>query len=101
MSVRDILKGTGVALVTPFNKSGEVDYESLQKLINFVIEGGVQYVVTLGTTGETPTLTKEEKLAIVNFTFAAVDSRIPVVIGIGGNNTKELLKDLEDFPIEK
>ncbi|HET6723292.1 MAG TPA: 4-hydroxy-tetrahydrodipicolinate synthase [Chitinophagaceae bacterium] len=101
MSVRDILRGTGVALVTPFNKGGEVDFDSLQKLINFVIEGGVQYVVTLGTTGETPTLTKEEKLAIVDFTFAAVDSRIPVVIGIGGNNTKELLKDLEDFPIEK
>ncbi len=101
MSVRDILTGTGVALVTPFKSDGEVDYDSLHKLINFVIDGGVQYVVTLGTTGETPTLTKEEKLAIVDFTFSSIAARIPVVIGIGGNNTKELIKDLEEFPIEK
>jgi 4-hydroxy-tetrahydrodipicolinate synthase len=101
MSVRDILTGTGVALVTPFKSDGEVDYDSLHKLINFVIDGGVQYVVTLGTTGETPTLTKEEKLAIVDFTFSSIAARVPVVIGIGGNNTKELIKDLEEFPIEK
>ncbi len=56
MSVRDLLKGTGVALVTPFRANGEVDHESLQKLIHFVIDGGVQYVVALGTTGESPTL---------------------------------------------
>jgi 4-hydroxy-tetrahydrodipicolinate synthase len=101
MSVRDILTGTGVALVTPFKSDGEVDYDSLHKLINFVIDGGVQYVVTLGTTGETPTLTKEEKFAIVDFTFSSIAARVPVVIGIGGNNTKEVIKDLEVFPIEK
>ncbi len=101
MSVRDRLKGTGVALVTPFNAHGDVDFESLQKLINFVIEGGVQYIVTLGTTGETPTLSKEEKQTIVQTTFTTVAARVPVVIGIGGNNTKELIKDLESFPVEK
>lgn len=99
--VRDILKGTGVALVTPFKANGSVDFDSLQKLINFVIEGGVQYVVTLGTTGETPTLSKEEKLEIVEATFATVAARVPVVIGIGGNNTGEIIKDLETFPVEK
>jgi 4-hydroxy-tetrahydrodipicolinate synthase len=101
MSVRDILKGTGVALVTPFKKKGEVDFEGLYRLINFVIDGGVQYVVTLGTTGETPTLTKEEKLEIIDVTFSTVAARMPVMIGIGGNNTNELLKELESFPVEK
>jgi 4-hydroxy-tetrahydrodipicolinate synthase len=99
--VRDILKGTGVALVTPFQQDGSVDFDSLQRLINFVIDGGVQYVVTLGTTGETPTLSKEEKLEVIQYTFSAVSARVPVVIGIGGNNTQEILKDLETFPVEK
>lgn len=101
MSVRDNLKGTGVALITPFKEDGSVDYESLQRLINFVIDGGVQYVVTLGTTGETPTLTQEEKLEIIEHCFSTVASRVPVVIGIGGNDTKSILKDLETFPLEK
>ncbi|ANE52846.1 4-hydroxy-tetrahydrodipicolinate synthase [Flavisolibacter tropicus] len=99
--VRDILRGTGVALVTPFQADGSVDFDSLQKLINFVIEGGVQYVVTLGTTGETPTLSKEEKQEVVQATFSTVADRVPVVIGIGGNNTNEVVKELEAFPIEK
>ncbi|MDB5250983.1 MAG: dihydrodipicolinate synthase [Flaviaesturariibacter sp.] len=101
MSVRDLLKGTGVALVTPFQADGSVDHEGLVRVIDFVIEGGVQYVVTLGTTGETPTLSKEEKLAVIQTTFTAVSSRVPVVIGIGGNNTAEILKDLETYPIDK
>ncbi|MFN2438468.1 MAG: 4-hydroxy-tetrahydrodipicolinate synthase, partial [Chitinophagaceae bacterium] len=78
-----------------------VDYESLQRLINFVIDGGVQYVVTLGTTGETPTLSYEEKLEIIEHCFTTVASRVPVVIGIGGNDTKSILADLEKFPIER
>lgn len=101
MSVRDQLRGTGVALVTPFKEDKSVDFDSLHKLIDFVIEGGVQYVVTLGTTGETPTLSRQEKLDIVQATFSAVAARVPVVIGIGGNNTAELLNDLEVFPVEK
>ncbi len=101
MSIRDTLKGTGVALITSFKKDGSVDYESLQRLINFVIDGGVQYVVTLGTTGETSTLTQAEKLEIIEHCFSTVASRVPVVIGIGGNDTKSILTDLVTFPIEK
>jgi len=101
MSVRDLLKGTGVALVTPFSEDGSVDYDSLQALIYSVIDGGVQYVVALGTTAETPTLSKEEKIEIINVTFSIVGTRVPVVIGIGGNNTRELLAEMEKFPLEK
>ncbi|HWI93437.1 MAG TPA: 4-hydroxy-tetrahydrodipicolinate synthase [Flavisolibacter sp.] len=100
MSLRDQLTGTGVALVTPFNEDGRIDFESLQRLINFVIEGGVNYVVTLGTTGETPTLSKDEKKDIINQTFSFVAGRVPVVVGIGGNNTKEVIKEIETLPIE-
>ena len=101
MSLKDQLRGTGVALVTPFKEDKSIDFDSLSNLINFVIESGVQYVVTLGTTGETPTLSKEEKLEIINHTFSAVSARVPVVIGIGGNNTTALIKEMEAFPVEK
>lgn len=101
MSVRDLLKGTGVALITPFKEDKSIDFESLHKLIDFVIEEGVNYVVTLGTTGETPTLSRKEKLEIIEATFAAVSERVPVVVGIGGNNTASIVKDAETFPLEK
>ncbi len=101
MSLRDVLKGTGVALVTPFNADGSVDFDGLRNVIDFVIDGGVNYVVTLGTTGETPTLSREEKIDIINFTYEAVAERAPVVVGIGGNNTRSLMKDIETFPLEK
>ena len=99
--LRDILRGTGVALVTPFKEDKSIDFDALEALINFVIEGGVQYVVTLGTTGETPTLSREEKLDIIQATFTFVAARVPVVIGIGGNNTASIIKDIETFPTEK
>jgi 4-hydroxy-tetrahydrodipicolinate synthase len=101
MSVRDLLKGTGVALVTPFKKDGSVDYDSLDKLIDYVITEGVNYVVTLGTTGETPTLSREEKIEIVQFTYSKVSERVPVVVGIGGNDTRSIINDLETYPLEK
>ena len=101
MSVRDLLKGTGVALVTPFKEDRSVDYDSLQKLIDFVIAEGVNYIVTLGTTGETPTLSREEKIEIINQTFTTVSDRVPVVVGIGGNNTQSVIKEIEAFPLEK
>lgn len=101
MSVRDLLTGTGVALVTPFTEKGTVDLEGLEKLINFVVDSGVQYVVSLGTTGETPTLSRAEKLDIIQTTFSTVAARVPVVIGVGGNNTAEVIKEIEALPIEK
>ena len=101
MSLRQQLKGTGVALVTPFKANEDIDFNALGKLIDFIISKGVEYVVSLGTTGETPTLSKEEKFDIINFTYEKVNNRIPVVVGIGGNNTKEVAKDLATYPLEK
>jgi 4-hydroxy-tetrahydrodipicolinate synthase len=101
MSLRTQLTGTGVALVTPFNKDLSVDFNALGKVIDAMIDGGVEYLITLGTTGETPTLEKQEKKDIVNFTFEKVAGRVPVVVGVGGNNTHEVVKDLEYFPLEK
>lgn len=101
MSLRDTLRGTGVALVTPFSQGGAIDFNALEALLEFVIRGGVEYLIPLGTTGETPTLDKSEKLDIINFVYDKVKDRVPVVIGVGGNNTKEVLKDLEEFPLDK
>jgi 4-hydroxy-tetrahydrodipicolinate synthase len=101
MSLREKLRGTGVALITPFQSNTSIDYTALEKVIDFVIAGGVEYVVTLGTTGETPTLSKEEKKQIALFTYEKVAGRVPVVVGIGGNNTAELLQELATFPLDK
>ena len=101
MSLRQKLQGTGVALVTPFTAELKVDFISLGKVIDAMILGGVEYLITLGTTGETPTLDKQEKLDIVNYTFEKVAERVPVVVGIGGNNTAELINDLQHYPLEK
>jgi 4-hydroxy-tetrahydrodipicolinate synthase len=101
MSLREQLRGTGVALITPFRSDFYIDYETLEKVIDFTIKGGVEYLVTLGTTGETPTLSKEEKIAIIHFTYEKVNGRVPVVVGIGGNNTQELVKELQEFPLDK
>lgn len=101
MTLREQLRGTGVALVTPFRSDFSVDYAALERVIDFVIDGGVEYLVTMGTTGETPTLSKEEKKAIVLFTYEKAAGRIPVVVGIGGNNTDELVKELISFPLDK
>ncbi len=101
MSLRQQLQGTGVALVTPFTSDFKVDFTSLGKLIDAIIAGGVEYLVTLGTTGETPTLDKQEKIDIINYTFDKVAGRVPVIVGIGGYNTAELIKDLHSFPLDK
>jgi 4-hydroxy-tetrahydrodipicolinate synthase len=88
------LYGTGVALVTPFKTDGSVDFDGLKNLINHTISGGVEYLVSLGTTGETATLTKEEKTAIWKFTKETVNGRVGLVAGIGGNNTLEIVDSL-------
>ena len=101
MKLREQLKGTGVAIVTPFKVDESVDFDALAKLIDYVIGNGVEYIVTLGTTGETPTLDKQEKLDIINFTFDKINGRVPVVVGIGGNNTKEVIENVQTYPLEK
>lgn len=90
-----------MALITPFKEDKSIDFDALLALINFVIDGGVQYLVTLGTTGETPTLSKEEKTDVVNATFEFVAARVPVVVGAGGNSTHNVIKEIEYLPTEK
>ena len=101
MSLRTQLQGTGVAIITPFKTGMEVDFDALGKLIDFIIENGIEYIVTMGTTGETPTLDTEEKLDIINYTYEKVHNRVPVVVGIGGNNAKEVMENLQSYPLEK
>lgn len=92
-----MFRGTGVALVTPFYANGEVDYLSLEKLVDHVIGGGVSYLVALGTTAETPTLTTDEKKEVLRFIIGRCNGRVPVVCGIGGNNTAEVLHQLHEY----
>jgi 4-hydroxy-tetrahydrodipicolinate synthase len=100
MHIYPSISGTGVALVTPFTPAGDIDFAAYEGLIEFVIKQGVEYVVTLGTTGETPTLSKEEKKEIINATYAIVQQRLPVIVGVGGNDTRALIQDLETLPLE-
>ena len=86
--------GTGVALVTPFHKQGAIDFTSLEKLIEHTINGGVDYLVVQGTTAETATLTKEEKTAVAEFTIDIVNKRVPLMLGVGGNNTQDIVTQL-------
>ncbi|ACU05513.1 4-hydroxy-tetrahydrodipicolinate synthase [Pedobacter heparinus] len=89
--------GTGVALVTPFNADGTVDYDGLNRLINHLIDGKVEYLVSLGTTGEASTLNKEEKKKIWEFTAEVNNGRLPLVAGIGGNDTAEVINSIKIF----
>jgi len=89
--------GTGVAIVTPFQADGQVDYERLNGLINYLIDGGVDYIVSLGTTGESATLNSEERKNVWAFTAKAVKGRVTLVAGIGGNNTLEVVEQLKQF----
>ena len=89
--------GTGVAMVTPFNSDGGVDYAGLENLINYLIAGGVDYLVSLGTTGESATLSKEEKIKVWAFTAEKVNKRVNLVAGIGGNNTYEVVEAVKQF----
>jgi 4-hydroxy-tetrahydrodipicolinate synthase len=85
------LKGTGVALVTPFHKYGTVDFNSLGRLIEHLINNSADYLVVLGTTGETATMSKDERNAVKDYVVETVDNRVPIVLGIGGNNTQEVV----------
>jgi 4-hydroxy-tetrahydrodipicolinate synthase len=91
------LRGTGVALVTPFNNDGSVDYNGLRDLINHLIEGGVEYLVSLGTTGEASTLNKDEKKKVWDFTAEVNNGRLSLVAGIGGNDTAVITQSIKEF----
>lgn len=94
-------RGTGVALVTPFEKNGNVDWSDLEKLIEHVIAGGVEFLVSLGTTGESVTLSDEEHRQVLDFTIKVNRGRLPVVAGIfGGNNTSALVEKIQSFNFE-
>ncbi len=90
-------KGTGVALITPFNEDGKVDFSGLQKLVDFQIKNDTNYLVVQGTTAESATLSEEEKKAIIEYILEINSKRIPVVLGVGGNNTKEVAKKIDFF----
>jgi 4-hydroxy-tetrahydrodipicolinate synthase len=90
------IKGTGVAIVTPFKNDFSIDFSALGRVINHVIKGGVNYIVAMGTTGEASTLTKDEKQALVSYVTEFVDNRVPIVVGIGGNNTQEIINSIRE-----
>jgi len=92
--------GTGVAIVTPFRKDDSIDFNSLANLIEHLISNKADYIVVLGTTGEYPTLTKDEKKAVTNFVIEAVDKRIPVVVGIGGYSTQDVVDKIKKVEFE-
>ncbi len=94
-------KGTAPAIITPFTPKGEVDYQALGSLIEYWINGGVDFLVVLGTTGESVTLDKTEKKEVFEFVANQVKGRVPVVLGIGGNNTKEVIDSLGHYDLTK
>ncbi len=98
---KHLFSGTGVALVTPFRKDLSVGFDSLRRLVNHVIENGVDYLVALGTTAETPTLTADEKKEVLSCIISSADGRVPVVCGMGGNNTAEILQLLKEYDLSK
>jgi 4-hydroxy-tetrahydrodipicolinate synthase len=89
------LIGTGVALITPFTENGEVDEKGLQNVVNFQVDNGIDYLVVLGTTGESTTLTKTEKQLVISTVVEANAGRLPLVLGIGGNNTAQVIEEVK------
>ncbi len=93
-------RGTGVAIVTPFKNDSSIDFAAMGRVINHIIGGGVNYIVAMGTTGEASTLGKDERQALISYVVEAVDNRIPVVTGIGGNNTQEIINTIRELNLE-
>jgi 4-hydroxy-tetrahydrodipicolinate synthase len=100
MSLRDQFRGTGIAIVTPFNEDNSIDWDSFSKLINFWIENKVEYLVVLGTTGESGTIHGAEKQEVFSFVAKEVAGRLPIVAGIGGNDTAEVIDGFESFNLD-
>ena len=89
--------GTGVALVTPFDINGNVDYVAFARLLSNVVDGGVDYVLVMGTTGETPCLSAEERRKVIDFAKREIAGRVPIMVGMSGNNTSDLLDSIRNF----
>ena len=100
MRLNNIFKGLGVALVTPFQSDGRVDFAALKNLVNSQIEGGIDFLCVLGTTAETPCLSLEEKREVMNFVVKQVDKRMPILLGCGSNNTAEVVRYLHEETLE-
>lgn len=100
MSLREQFRGTGIAIVTPFLEDGTIDWEAYKKLIHFWIENKVEYLVVLGTTGESATIHGDEKQAVFSFVKNEVAGRLPLVAGIGGNDTAEVIEGFKKFNLE-
>jgi len=94
------LKGMGVALITPFKEDDSVDYDALGKLADYQLQNGTDYLVVLGTTAETPTLTEDEKAKILNLVISKVNGRMPIVLGVGGNCTHAVVEQLKTKKFE-
>ena len=92
----DKIKGTGVALITPFNQDLSIDYDGLENLINYQIDGGIDYLVLMGTTGESAVLSKQEKQSVIAFCIKINNGVLPIVLGIGGNNTLSLIEEIKN-----
>jgi len=92
-------KGTGVAIVTPFKNDSSIDFAALGRVVNHVIKGGVNYIIAMGTTGEASTLTMDEKQAVISYVTETIDGRVPLVIGIGGNNTQEIINFIKEVDL--
>lgn len=100
MYLREQFRGTGIAIVTPFLEDGAIDWDSFSKLINFWIDNKVEYLVVLGTTGESATIHGEEKQQVFSFVHAENKGRLPLVAGIGGNDTREIVDAFKKFNLD-
>ena len=96
---RDIFKGLGVALVTPFMENGAVDFAAVARIVDNLVEGGVDYILVLGTTGETPTLTTDERKALVRFVRERVAGKVHLMVGVGGNCTRDVVATLKSWDL--
>jgi 4-hydroxy-tetrahydrodipicolinate synthase len=96
----NLFKGTGVAIVTPFLPSEAIDFDAFERILEYTISGGVDYIVLFGTTGESPTVSKQEKKALIEFTVKKLRKRVPLVLGIGGNVTSEVVLTIHGMPMK-
>jgi 4-hydroxy-tetrahydrodipicolinate synthase len=94
------IRGSGVAIITPFKTDLSIDFKALGRVVNHVIDGGINYIVALGTTGESVTLSTDEKRALISYVIEAIDGRVPLVIGIGGNNTQDVVNCIRYADLE-